>query len=300
MFKPGTVMYARAASKINRRNCDSCGAELTAQQGLSSGICDKPECHDWMIEKVGTELIERKRRENAERLDRMFTKMAPAVEVAASSIDATPDTVIRSKIPFQGKPVVPLPEERRAAFEKHIRWVVARAFTEEVSEVDLSYREQIDRDEPDVLETACSACQGGCCELGGTSGFLQVVDVDRWRQQQPDVTADEIIDYYLAMVPAETTEGACVYQSAKGCALPREKRNDQCNTFHCKALKTLQDKLIESETGKVVMIADEDGEARKIVAWSPATGRVPLEARAPQPAEPEEPQPITFSSEDFQ
>ena len=57
MFKPGQVMYARAAEKIHRRHCEFCGVELTQHQGLSSGICDKPACHERMIERVGQELM---------------------------------------------------------------------------------------------------------------------------------------------------------------------------------------------------------------------------------------------------
>ena len=38
MFKPGTVMYSRAAGKIHRRHCECCGVELTQHQGLSTGF----------------------------------------------------------------------------------------------------------------------------------------------------------------------------------------------------------------------------------------------------------------------
>ncbi|MEO1493166.1 MAG: hypothetical protein AAFV19_13510 [Pseudomonadota bacterium] len=300
MFKPGTVMYSRAASKIQRRNCESCGVELTAHQGLSNGICDKPACHEWMIEKVGAELIARKRRENAEKVEKMFTKMAPAVEVAAAAIDATPETIIRSKIPYQPAPVIPLPEERKAEFEEHLRGVVESAFAEEISDTDFSYREKLEADLPDVVDTACSACKGGCCAVAGTTAYLEYRDIDRWRQRQPDVTPDEIVDYYVGMLPEEATEDACMFQSATGCVLPRDKRNDQCHTFYCKALKDLSEALSTSEDGKVVFIADEEGEANSITAWSPSTGRVPLEKAARPAAAPSAPQPIVMSSDDFQ
>ncbi len=300
MFKPGMVMYSRAASKIQRRNCESCGVELTAHQGLSNGICDKPQCHDWMIEKVGTELIERKRRENAEKIERIFEKMAPAVEVATAAIDATPETIVRSKIPYQSSPVATLPVERKEEFEKHLRWIVARAFTEEVGTADLSYRDELEREMHDVLDTACSACKGGCCATAGSTAFLQDVDVHRWRQRNPEATEDEVVDYYLGMLPDEATEDACVFQGADGCVLPRDKRNDQCHSFYCKSLRDVQEQLMESETGKIVYIATEDGEAKGIVAWSPATGRVPLDKAARPAEEPAAPQPIVMSSDDFQ
>ena len=286
-------MYSRAAGAINRRHCECCGAELTAHQGLSSGICDKPGCHEWMIEKVGRELIERKRRENAEALDKIFTTMAPAVATAAEAIGATPDTIVRSKIPYQSNPIVPLSEERRAKFETHLRSITQAAFTEDAPTQDLGYRDQIVQDPPDVLATACTACKGGCCALGGNTGFLQTVDVDRWRQEQPEATEDDFVDYYIGMLPDEVTDDACVFQGPEGCTLPRTKRNDQCNTFYCKSLKTLQENLMESETGKVVFIASERQEVHGVVAWSPETARVPLTA---QPREQAAPEPIVMSS----
>lgn len=286
-------MYSRAAGSINRRHCESCGAELTAHQGLSTGICDKPQCHEWMIEKVGQELIERKRRENAEALEKIFTKMAPAVTAAAAAIDATPDTIVRSKIPHQSNPLVPLSDKRRTNFETHLRTITANAFTEAAPAHDLAYRDAIVQDPPDVLDTACTACKGGCCALGGDTGFLQIADVDRWRQEQPGATEEDIVDYYLGMLPDEVTDDACVFQGAEGCTLPRAKRSDQCNTFYCKSLQTLQENLMESETGKVVFITSEKQEVYGVVAWSPDTARVPLTA---QPKAETAPEPIVMSS----
>ena len=300
MFKPGAVMYARAAASIARYNCEFCGVELTAQQGVSTGICEKQQCHERMIEKVGTELIERKRRENAESLKRMFDKYAPQVAEAAEAVGGTAETAIPAKVPFQAAPITPLPEERRAAFEKHLRWITARAFTEEVKELDLSYREELDQDEPALVDAACGSCQGGCCALGGTTGFLQDVDIERWRARDPEATAEQIIDYYLGMVPAETTEDACIYQGAQGCVLPRANRNDQCNAFYCKSLKLLQEKIAEATTDKVVIIADDNSEARSVSGWSPETGKVVVYTSAPGDTPADDRQSISFGSDDMQ
>lgn len=299
MFKPGAVMYARAAAGIARHNCEFCGAELTAHQGVSAGICDKPQCHERMIEKVGTELLARKRRENAERLAKMYEKMAPQVAEAAAAIGGTPETIIPAKVPFQGKPVVPVPEARRAAFEKHLRWIIARAFTEEVPENDLSYREDLNQDEPPLVDAACGMCRGGCCELGGDTGFLQDVDIGRWRQLNPGATEDEIADYYLGMVPPETTEDCCIYQGPMGCVLPREKRNDQCNAFYCKSLKLLQERIAEATTDKVVIISDDDGEARGVAGWSPETGTVLVYESLPGEKPADNRPSISFGSDDM-
>lgn len=298
MFKPGTVMYARAADKIHRRHCEFCGVELTPHQGLSSGICDKTQCHEQMIARVGQELIERKRRENAEKIEKIFTLAAPLVQKAAEEIGAEGDDFVRCKLPYQENGVVALEESRKAAFEKHVRWITARAFTEDIPDRDLSYREDLERDQHDVLDTACTACRGGCCSNAGDAAFLQDEDIKRWRQRNPGGTEEQVVEEYLSMLPDEVIDEGCVFQGADGCVMPRSARSDQCHTFYCKSLRNLQEELMESAHGRTVMIADKDRMPVSVTGWSPETGRVPV-LGGPAP-EKKAPQPIVFSSDDFQ
>ncbi|MEM7211865.1 MAG: hypothetical protein AAF479_08235 [Pseudomonadota bacterium] len=298
MFKPGQVMYARAAGKIHRRNCECCGVVLTPHQGLSSGICDKPTCHEWMIERVGQELIERKRKENAEKLEKAFTSAAPLVAKAAEEIGAEGEDYVRCKLPYQGNGVVPLTDDRKAEFEKHLRWITARAFTEEIPDRDLSYRDDLERDQHDVLDTACSACRGGCCATAGDGAFLQDEDIKRWRQRNPDGTDEEVVEEYLGMLPDNIIDEGCVFQGPEGCNMPRSARSDQCHTFYCKSLKTLQEELMESTHGRTIFVAEQDRIPVSVTGWSPSTGRVPVMGSvAPERKAPE---PIVFSSEDFE
>ena len=297
MFKPGQVMYARAAGKIHRRHCEFCGVELTPHQGLSNGICDKPQCHEQMIERVGQELIDRKRKENAEKLEKAFTAAAPLVTKAAEEIGAEGEDYVRCKLPYQGNGVVPLPDERKAKFEEHLRWITARAFTEEVPDRDLSYRDDLERDQHDVLDTACSACRGGCCATAGDGAFLQDDDIKRWRQRSPDGTEEQVVEEYLGMLPDEVIEEGCVFQGPEGCNMPRSARSDQCHTFYCKSLRTLQEELMDSTHGRTIFVAEQDRVPVGVTGWSPATGRVPVMGNvAPERKAPE---PIVFSSEDF-
>ena len=297
MFKPGQVMYARAAGKIHRRHCEFCGVELTPHQGLSSGICDKPQCHEQMIERVGQELIDRKRKENAEKLEKVFTAAGPLVEKAAEEIGAEGDDFVRCKLPYQGNGMVALDEERKQAFEKHVRWITDRAFTEDIQDRDLSYREDLERDQHDVLDTACSACRGGCCATAGDAAFLQDEDIKRWRQRNPDGTKEQVVDEYLNMLPDEVIAEGCVFQGANGCVMPRSMRSDQCHTFYCKSLKTLQEELMESQHGRTVFVADQNQLPVSVTGWSPDTGRVPVLGSAKP--EKKAPEPIVFSSDDF-
>ncbi|MGD1926109.1 MAG: hypothetical protein ACFB03_18280 [Paracoccaceae bacterium] len=297
MFKPGAVMYARAAEKIHRRHCEFCGVELTAHQGLSSGICDKPQCHEQMIARVGQELIDRKRKENAEKVEKLFTAAAPLVEKAAQDIGAEGDDFVRSKLPFHEFGPVPLEEERKAALEKHLRWIAARAFTEEVPDRDLSYRDDLERDQHDVLDTACSACRGGCCANAGDTAFLQDDDIKRWRQRNPDGTEEQVVEHYMSMLPDDVMGEGCVFQRPTGCNMPRSERSDQCHTFYCKSLKTLQEDLMESTHGKTVFVVGHNQLPVSVVGWSPDTGRVPVMGGVER--ERKAPEPIVMSSDDF-
>lgn len=296
-MKAGSTMFARAAAQVVRRYCGCCGEELTAHQALSSGICGKPRCRDWKIARVGAELIERRRRET---LERLFDEQAAVVARAAAAIDATPETVVRATIPWQGSPVAPLSDERRGDFAEHLRWIVAEAFARPAPQDDLSEREAAEADEAPLTATACAACRGHCCSRGGTTAFLQATDIARWRQRAPETPPDEIVDWYLGMLPGETIAEACVFQGGDGCALPRDRRSDHCNAFYCRSLQNLHERLAEfagSAAGlratldtKVVMIVDDEAadEARGVVGWSAATGPVGFVAVRPARPQPDE------------
>lgn len=295
MMKAGSTMFARAAGQIVRRYCGCCGDELTAHQALSSGICDKPRCREWKIARVGAELLERRRRETMERL---FEEQAPIVAKAAAAIDAAPETVVRATIPWQGSPVAPLSAARRADFAEHLRWIVGEAFAGPVPQDDLSERIAAEADEAPFSATACAACRGQCCSRGGTTAFLQPADIARWRQRAPETPPDEIVDWYLGRLPAETIAEGCVFQAAEGCVLPRDRRSDHCNTFYCRSLQTLHERLDGVEDARVVMIVDDEAAdaARGVVGWSAATGPVgfvAIQPVRPEPgcAEPDGPQP---------
>jgi hypothetical protein len=144
---------------------------------------------------------------------------------------------------------------------------------------DLSARAELERDETPLTATACAACRGLCCGGGGTTAHLQPADIARWRQRAPAATAAEVVDWYLGRLPAETVAGACVFQAEGGCALPRDRRSDRCNSHYCRPLQSLRervDALGQEGDPMVVMIVDDEAadEARGVVGWSAATGGV--------------------------
>lgn len=79
--------------------------------------------------------------------------------------------------------------------------------------------------------------------------------------------------------------------------MPRSMRSDQCHTFYCKSLRTLQEELMESQHGRTVFVADQDRIPVSVTGWSPDTGRVPVLGSVKP--EKKAPEPIVFSSDDF-
>lgn len=288
MMKAGSMMFARAASKIVRRYCDCCGDELNAHQALSSGVCDRQRCREWKIEQVGAALLERRR---GEIRDRLFAESAPSVAAVSAAIGADPASVVRAAVQWQARPVEPLPDERRAGFESHLRWIVDEAFampTPADTDAD-GERAALEAEEAPVLAAACSLCRGKCCDQGGRTAMLDEDDIVRWRAREPSATSEQAVAAYMACLPGETVAGSCVFLGAAGCALPRTMRNNWCNASQCKEREHLQGAVAEKDDAAVVMIADDvDREGPGAVGgWSPATGlvEVPVQ-RVGVPADP--------------
>ena len=72
-------------------------------------------------------------------------------------------------------------------------------------------------------------------------------------------TREQIIEAYLSHLPATSTRDGCVYQAATGCALPREMRQDICNSYYCDALRWLRKAFAEETPDGVVLVAAHRG-----------------------------------------
>jgi hypothetical protein len=64
--------------------------------------------------------------------------------------------------------------------------------------------------------------------------------LQRWQQAHPACSLADAIEAYVSMMPAEHVLDGCLYQTATGCALPRERRADICNDFACEPLQEVQ------------------------------------------------------------
>lgn len=99
------------------------------------------------------------------------------------------------------------------------------------------------RDRSDQL---CTLCRGGCCASGANHGFISSITIRRQLDAEPQLSGEQIVQRYLGYLQEESINGACINQTDRGCALPRELRSDVCNVYFCDELKFHQAAL---ETG---------------------------------------------------
>jgi len=87
----------------------------------------------------------------------------------------------------------------------------------------------------------CSHCGGRCCQHGAAwHAFIDITVLRQWTDDHPGRTLDNAVEAYVDALPTAHVHGACLYQTAQGCALPRERRAWICNGYACAALQQVQ------------------------------------------------------------
>ena len=79
----------------------------------------------------------------------------------------------------------------------------------------------------------CGTCKGHCCLTAGNHAYIDRATIVRFRRQNPQVTAEELLNEYLSYLGAESVEGGCINQMEKGCVLPRERRRGRTGCPCC-------------------------------------------------------------------
>ena len=130
----------------------------------------------------------------------------------------------------------------------------------------------------------CAQCRGRCCEHGADwSAFLDVTVLEKWRDESPERNLDEAIEAYMNMLPPAHVEGACLYQTATGCAMPRERRAEICNGFACDSLEAVQKAAaVQRGTAVLAITFHRDRVVRAAVIERDATHAVKIENALPQ------------------
>lgn len=216
------------APRLAHRRCLFCSREAAPDQETCAG----DNCRKLRADQLETRLRETKRREDVDR-----NTQAIEHELRETHGAALPETVIRARLPANEQTLVPLPEERRAAFAQNLAFAVGRAMEEPGRPVPVT--PETPSAHAGMVRGGCTACRGSCCRYGGDRAFLYPDHFRLLLRERPGLTKEQIQAEYLSRLPATAYHDSCVYHTETGCALPRELRANLCNTFLCGGLEEM-------------------------------------------------------------
>jgi hypothetical protein len=213
------------------RRCSYCSrAALPSEE-----TCADPRCRELRAENLEARRASAERREEIER-----NLIRHEQELRAQPGTALPERVVLARLPANERTIVPLPEERRAAFATNVAAALRRALDDPDRPVPEAMLEAPATQAP-LIGAACAACRGSCCTSGGEHAFLYPDHFRRYLREHPERSPDELLADYLSRVPPAGYHDSCVYHEERGCALPRNLRANLCNSFLCGDLKDLLD-----------------------------------------------------------
>lgn len=262
-----------------------------------------------MITQVSRDKEARNKAAVEEREHQVLKRYEMSIKQAAQAIGATNmETVVVASLPRQANKRVKPETTRQEAFKQHLNVLIGKAYpyyttpentTDDDShtnridpgpshaEIDEAYitvtefpekipeeRIQSEAELHPVVNAVCTTCRGYCCRTGSDTAHLDQSDLKRWRTRNPEATVEDARQAYMSLLPEHSIESACIYQSAEGCALPREMRNNHCNTYQCESLNNAIKNLHESDTGRVILLAHHRGHDATLAGWSPQTGYI--------------------------
>ena len=171
--------------------------------------------------------------------------------------------------------MIAVDDDDRARHRAHLESVVAEGMV--IDRSRLAESTAVDKHRQGAR--LCAQCRGRCCEHGaGWRAFIDLTVLSRWQQEHPACSLADAVDAYVTMLPAEHVRGACLYQTATGCAMPRERRADICNGFACEALQQVQHVAESVPAGAVLAITfHKDQVERAALIEADATHAIALE-----------------------
>ena len=190
---------------------------------------------------------------------------------------------LRISLPSNNQAIVPLPRERRQAFEIHLRAIVAEAGnpppdpSDERSTAEGAGTNPVSR----LLGNACGICRGWCCYKGaGQNAYLKPESILVYRQRNTGVSGEEIISDYLGRIPDDSYEDSCVFHGRQGCVLPTRLRSETCNWYLCDSLIELSRSAALEDRATVFAVATTNLESGRLalfdadgVRWSEEVDR---------------------------
>lgn len=105
-----------------------------------------------------------------------------------------------------------------------------------------------------ISDRLCCMCKGGCCVKGKEHAYISVFTIRRYMDDNPDLSAEDILGCYLPCISSEVIENSCINHTKTGCALPRQLRSDICNGYYCDSLESYQKKMSGRENSWTVLV----------------------------------------------
>ncbi len=260
--------YRQRYSLLQRRGqiCQVCGRPLSARERPTQ-TCATAECRRAAVKDYAVQVYERNQARYAALL-RQETERAGRLRdrVLATFGLGEPDSFPLVVTPSVTAELVPLAEQRKAAFHERLTALVAHVFDPATTPVGPPERASAPtpgQEKPRarvVLEQACARCRGFCCQGGGDHAYLDIETLRAYRASHLEQDASAVTAAYLDRMGSQTYQGSCLYHQVDGCALPREMRSDLCNRFFCKALLEFQRDLPVSGPVRGFFVSADYGE----------------------------------------
>ena len=230
-----------------RPTCVVCGSDLDLHERAKGEVCCRLKCQTVLA-------VRARESERAARAADRAAALAWFVEAGATITE--PARV--GAVPALDRELVPADPARVESFRAALRNSAEALHSEPPGETDPDV--DIETEQGPFIIAACTNCRGRCCLRGGTHAFLTTSELRRQIARQPDLSPDDLIERYMAKIPAVSVEGSCVFHGEKGCVLPREERAAICNWYRCKTLAEWVD-IVAPEPEKPAFVAALDGGA---------------------------------------
>lgn len=253
--------------------CSYCHAPLDHPLDQRLGVCQAPACRGLYLQQQRRNEEAKQRVHRQSTLDSAMDAYGDRPELAAFLHRAAQRGVLPVVVlvPACDRPLVPLPQVRKAQFIEHLRRIVQESETQaavgnrrELLLTEFAHRVEESPTASSLVVNACTTCRGYCCHHGGDTAFLSA-DFLTWRRfQDPQLTSSAIIAEYESRLPEEAAENSCVFHGRTGCTLDRRLRANICNGFHCTELMDAADYVYAEHPIDSIAVAAESSQVVRI------------------------------------
>lgn len=282
-----------AKQYANQTTCEVCDGEIPylnilAIKDIGYPVCSSVDCQQVMKQKscmtpllfkpyfdFNRKRIHRRKEKDAaskKRIDALIAKETQEHrEILQTVLEDFPElsenTTHIVVIPSGNSTLLPPDNERIEKYTEHLKAIISEACDyNDASEVIHDEHhdaygkrlvvEQRFSETPDlqsISDQLCCMCKGGCCASGKEHAYLSVFSIRRFMDENPDLSPEIILDFYLSNICTNSIEESCINHTETGCALPRELRSDICNGFYCESIKAYQKNMAGKNNLEVVV-----------------------------------------------